>query len=226
MSDEPASIPDDDLSRELTIARPGHRPEPHPHRSGRGHLHDPLRGEDTAGRYTLVDMHVPPNGGHADRQTVEMFTVLDGEVEATSETDRGPAGRGDHQRARERSALVHQHRQLDRRGCCACARPSGQEEFFTLVGQPVVDPNRTAGPAGPARPKTPSAPKRKPWLRASIYRVAAPARHCLVTGERRRRAPDEILRTGSGTPNPLILSGSRTRPWRLTSGFRPRLRTR
>src|ERR1700732_1493474 len=44
-----------------------------------------LTGDDTAGRYTLIDMHVPPGGGPpAHRHDFEeMFSVLDGEIAVT-----------------------------------------------------------------------------------------------------------------------------------------------
>ena len=44
-----------------------------------------VSGEDTAGKYTLIDMHVPPGGGPPPHRHdfEEMFTVLDGEVRVT-----------------------------------------------------------------------------------------------------------------------------------------------
>ena len=43
-----------------------------------------LTGEDTGGRHCLIDMHVPPGGGPPPHRHdfEEMFTVLDGEIEA------------------------------------------------------------------------------------------------------------------------------------------------
>jgi quercetin dioxygenase-like cupin family protein len=44
-----------------------------------------LSGHDTAGRYTLIDMHVPPGGCPPPhrRDFEEMFSILDGEIELT-----------------------------------------------------------------------------------------------------------------------------------------------
>jgi quercetin dioxygenase-like cupin family protein len=44
-----------------------------------------LSGEDTNGRYCLIDMHVPPSGGPAPHRHdfEESFSVLDGEIEVT-----------------------------------------------------------------------------------------------------------------------------------------------
>ena len=44
-----------------------------------------VSGEDTEGRYSLIDMYVPPGGGPpAHRHDCdESFTVLEGEIEAT-----------------------------------------------------------------------------------------------------------------------------------------------
>ena len=147
MPDEPGSIPDDDLSRELTIARPD-TDQSLTHIGLVGDTYTILvRGEDTAGRYTLIDMHVPPNGGPPPHRHdfEEMFTVLDGEVRATfrgetvvlrpGETINVPAN-APHSFTNAGTAAA--------RLLCLCA-PSGQEEFFTLVGQPVA--TRTEPPA-------------------------------------------------------------------------------
>src|SRR4051812_35172706 len=85
VSDTPAPIPDDDPSRELTIARPD-TDQSLTHIGLVGDTYTVLvRGEDTAGKYTLIDMHVPPNGGPPPPRPhfEEMFTVLEGEVSAT-----------------------------------------------------------------------------------------------------------------------------------------------
>ena len=140
MSDEPASIPDDDLSRELTIARPD-TDQSLTHIGLVGDTYTILvRGEDTAGKYTLIDMHVPPNGGPPPHRHdfEEMFTVLDGEVEATfrGETVVLRAGETINVPANAPHSFTNAGNSPARL-LCLCA-PSGQEEFFTLVGQPVA----------------------------------------------------------------------------------------
>ncbi len=85
MPSQPAPVPPDDLSRELTVARPDHD-QSLPHIGLVGDTYTILvTGEDTAGKYTLIDMHVPPGGGPPPHRHdfEEMFTVLDGEVQVT-----------------------------------------------------------------------------------------------------------------------------------------------
>jgi len=147
MSDGPASIPADDLSRKLAIARPD-TDQSLTHVGLVGDTYTILlSGADTAGKYTLIDMHVPPNGGPPPHRHdfEEMFTVLDGEVLATfrgeavvvraGETINVPAN-APHSFTNAGTSPA--------RLLCLCA-PAGQEEFFTLVGQPVA--TRTEPPA-------------------------------------------------------------------------------
>ena len=106
-----------------------------------------VRGEDTAGRYTLIDMHVPPSGGPPPHRHdfEEMFTVLEGEVQATfrGETVVLRAGDTINVPANAPHSFTNAGT-APARLLCLCA-PSGQEEFFTLVGQPVA--TRTEPPA-------------------------------------------------------------------------------
>src|SRR5580700_10096750 len=63
MPSQPAPIPPDDPSRGLTVARPD-EDQSLPHIGLVGDTYTILlTGHDTAGRYTLIDMHVPPGGG-------------------------------------------------------------------------------------------------------------------------------------------------------------------
>ena len=59
----PAAIPPDDPHRHLTVARPD-EDNALTHLGVVGDTYTILlSGADTAGRYTLIDMHVPPGGG-------------------------------------------------------------------------------------------------------------------------------------------------------------------
>jgi quercetin dioxygenase-like cupin family protein len=142
----PAPIPPDDPSRSLKVARPD-QDQSLPHIGLVGDTYTILiDGEDTAGKYTLIDMHVPPGGGPPPHRHdfEEMFSVLDGEVEVTfrgesmkltvGETVNVPAN-APHS---FRNLADHPSRLL-----CLCA-PAGQDEFFTLVGQAVA--TRTTPP--------------------------------------------------------------------------------
>jgi quercetin dioxygenase-like cupin family protein len=44
-----------------------------------------LKGEDAAGLYCLIDLHIPPGGGPPPHRHdfEEMFAVLEGEIEFT-----------------------------------------------------------------------------------------------------------------------------------------------
>jgi quercetin dioxygenase-like cupin family protein len=140
------SVPPDDLSRDLTVARP-EEDESLPHIGLVGDTYTILiTGADTAGKYTLIDMHVPPGGGPPPHRHdfEEMFTVLDGEVEVTfrGQTVVARAGQTINVPANAPHAFTNAT-DTPSRLLCLCA-PAGQEEFFTLVGQPVA--TRTEAP--------------------------------------------------------------------------------
>jgi quercetin dioxygenase-like cupin family protein len=146
MPGQPLPVPPDDLSRKLTVARPD-SDQSLPHIGLVGDTYTILvTGEDTGGKYTLIDMHVPPGGGPPPHRHdfEEMFTVLDGEVRVTfrGETLVARAGETINVPANAPHAFTNAG-DTPSRLLCMCA-PSGQEEFFTLVGQPVA--TRTQAP--------------------------------------------------------------------------------
>ncbi len=144
---QPASpIPPDDLHRNLTLARPNDD-QTLPHIGLVGDTYTILlAGKDTAGRYCLIDMHIPPGGGPGPHRHdfEESFIILEGEIETTfrgatavvrvGETVNIPAN-APHQFTNKTDQPV--------RLLCICA-PSGQEEFFMAVGVPVA--TRTTPP--------------------------------------------------------------------------------
>lgn len=150
-SSQPApSIPADDLQRSLALAQPV-EDQSLPHIGMVGDTYTILlSGKDTAGRYCLIDMHVPPGGGpgphHHDFE--EMFTILEGEIEVTfrgakpvlraGETVNVPAN-APHE--------FHNVSGQPARLLCLCS-PAGQEEFFMAVGVPVA--TRTTPPPKPS----------------------------------------------------------------------------
>ncbi len=144
MADQP--VPPDDPSRELTVVRPDDD-QRLPHIGLVGDTYTILiTGQDTAGKYTLIDMHVPPGGGPPPHRHdfEEMFSVLDGEVQVTfrGQAIAARAGQTINVPANAPHAFTNA---TDRpaRLLCLCA-PAGQEEFFLLVGQPVA--TRTEAP--------------------------------------------------------------------------------
>lgn len=148
----PATLPPDDLFRRLTVTRPD-SDQSLPHLGLVGDTYTILvGGGDTNGAYTLIDMHVPPGGGPPPHRHdfEEMFVVLDGEIEATfrgqtlmvraGETISVPAN------------APHAFRNIGEhpsRLLCLCV-PAGQDEFFTLVGQPVATRTTSPPPLDPA----------------------------------------------------------------------------
>lgn len=146
MTDPDTPVPPDDPSRALTVARPDE--DVHlPHLGLVGDTYTILvNGRDTAGKYTLIDMHVPPGGGPPPHRHdfEEMFSVLDGEVSVTFRGQTFTARQGEtiNVPANAPHAFTNAT-DTPARLLCLCA-PAGQEEFFTLVGQPVA--TRTEAP--------------------------------------------------------------------------------
>lgn len=132
-------LPADDWRRQLVIARPDDAASL-PHVGVVGDTYTILlSGDDTAGRFCLIDMHVPPGGGPPPHRHdfEETFTVLEGEIDLTfrgssvttrvGETVNIPAN-APHQFRNTSSAPA--------RLLCICS-PAGQEEFFLAIGQRV-----------------------------------------------------------------------------------------
>jgi quercetin dioxygenase-like cupin family protein len=140
-----APLPADDLARALTVAQSDNGRLPHIGLVGDTYT-ILLSGKDTAGRFCVIDMHIPPGGGPPPHRHdfEETFIVLDGELEATfrgkksivraGETVNIPAN-APHQFHNGSASAV--------RLLCICS-PAGQEEFFALVGVPVA--TRTTPP--------------------------------------------------------------------------------
>jgi quercetin dioxygenase-like cupin family protein len=108
-----------------------------------------VTGEDTAGRFCVVDMHVPPGGGPPPHRHdfEETFIVTAGEIEATfrGQHKTVKAGQSIHIPANSPHQFTNASNQPARL-ICICA-PAGQEEFFRLIGVPVA--TRTTPPPKP-----------------------------------------------------------------------------
>jgi quercetin dioxygenase-like cupin family protein len=150
MSDEAPPLPDDDLNRALTVARPD-RDESLVHLGLVGDTYTILvSGEDTAGAYTLIDMHVPSGGGPPPHRHdfEEMFSVLDGEVEVTFRGETMTARSGE--TINVPANAPHAFRNVGdepARLLCLCSH-AGQEEFFLEVGQRVSTRTEAPEPLG------------------------------------------------------------------------------
>jgi mannose-6-phosphate isomerase-like protein (cupin superfamily) len=131
-------IPADDPARTLTVIDPDN-PQAR-HISVVGDTYTILvSGDQTDGRYCLIDMLVPDGSGPPPHRHdfEEMFSLLEGELEFTfrgkSQTVKAPTtvnipANAPHVFKNTSGKTVHM--------LCMCA-PAGQEEFFMSVGVPV-----------------------------------------------------------------------------------------
>jgi len=142
----PASaIPADDPQRTLTVANPDNPKLRHISIAGATYT-ILISGAETAGRYCLIDMHVPAGGGPPPHRHdfEEMFTLLEGELEFTfrGETSTLRAGSTVNIPANAPHAFKNASDAAVRMLCMAT--PAGLDEFFLSVGD-LVD-SRTAPP--------------------------------------------------------------------------------
>jgi len=144
-SKPPGPIPADDAGRVLTHVSPD-TDDSLPHLGVVGDTYTILvSGADTEGRYTLIDMHVPPGGGPPPHRHdfEEMFTILDGEIELTFRGVSAVARVGE--TIYVPANAPHVFRNVSERPArllCLCS-PAGQEEFFKEVGVPVAHRTET-----------------------------------------------------------------------------------
>jgi quercetin dioxygenase-like cupin family protein len=137
MSSAQPTIPPDDPKRSLTLAQL----ENLPHIGLVGDTYTiTVTGEQTAGRFCVIDMHIPPGGGPPPHRHdfEETFILLEGQMEATF--------RGQNSTVRAGETLnipanaPHQFHNASGeavRMLCICS-PAGQEKFFLEVGVPVA----------------------------------------------------------------------------------------
>jgi quercetin dioxygenase-like cupin family protein len=141
-----APIPPDDPKRSLAIARPN-TDQSLPHIGLVGDTYTILlSGDDTDGRYCLIDMHIPPGGGPPPHRHdfEESFTLLEGEIEATFRGEKSVVRAGEtiNIPANAPHSFTNASKQTVRL-LCLCV-PAGQEEFFAQVGVPLA--TRTTTP--------------------------------------------------------------------------------
>jgi quercetin dioxygenase-like cupin family protein len=105
-----------------------------------------VNGQDTNGRFCVIDMHVPPGGGPPPHRHdfEETFILLEGELDLVFRGQKVTAHAGEtiHIPANAPHQF-HNSSAQPVRMLCICS-PAGQEEFFQLVGVPVAA--RTTAP--------------------------------------------------------------------------------
>jgi quercetin dioxygenase-like cupin family protein len=138
-------IPADDLRRIPTVAHADSQKVTHV-----GVVGDTytilLTGDDTAGQFCLIDMHVPSGGGPPPHRHdfEETFTILEGELELTFRGSKSVAHAGDTVHIPANAPhQFHNSSQKVVRMLCICS-PAGQEKFFLEIGVPVA--TRTTPP--------------------------------------------------------------------------------
>lgn len=140
-----AAIPADDPQRKLTVANPDSPKMRHVAIAGDTYT-ILVSGVETAGRYCLIDMHVPAGGGPPPHRHdfEEMFTLLEGVLEFTfrGKTSTVRAGSTVNIPANAPHSFKNASGAAVRMLCMAT--PAGLDEFFLEVGD-LVD-NRTAPP--------------------------------------------------------------------------------
>ena len=144
-SEYPA-VPPDDPKRNLTIAQID-KDQGLEHIGLVGDTYTiTVSGDDTAGRFCVIDMHIPPGGGPPPHRHdfEETFILLEGEIEANFRGSKSVVRAGD--TVHIPANAPHQFHNASLRPTrllCICS-PAGQENFFREVGTPVA--TRTTAP--------------------------------------------------------------------------------
>lgn len=136
-------IPNDDPSRQLKIANADDAALPHLGVAG-GTYTILVSGDDTAGKYALIEMVVPPGGGPPPHRHdfEEAFTLLEGELEFTFRGEKKTANAGT--TVNVPANAPHAFKNVGAkpaRMLCLCV-PAGQEQMFLEIGDRV--PTRTS----------------------------------------------------------------------------------
>lgn len=134
-----APVPPDDAARELAAVGPVEDRALRHVAIGGGVYTILLDASQTAGRYCLIEMNVPPGAGPPPHRHdfEEMFTILQGEVELTFRGQKVVARSG--QTVNIPANAPHFFRNtsdVPAKLLCLCI-PAGQEEFFLAVGDRV-----------------------------------------------------------------------------------------
>jgi mannose-6-phosphate isomerase-like protein (cupin superfamily) len=139
-------VPPDDPKRNLKVAELD-KEQSLPHIGLVGDTYTiTVSGMDTAGRFCVIDMHIPPGGGPPPHRHdfEETFILLDGEMQITFRGQQSTLRVGD--TVNVPSNAPHQFHNASSkpvRMICICS-PAGNDKFFLEVGVPVA--TRTTPP--------------------------------------------------------------------------------
>lgn len=141
-------LPPDDRTRALVLASSDDASCPHIGMVGDTYT-ILLGGKDTAGRFCLIDMHIPPGGGPGPHRHdfEETFILVEGELEFVFRGEAKTACAGETVHIPANAPHVFRNVSSNpTRLLCLCS-PAGQEEFFLALGIPVK--SRTEAPPKP-----------------------------------------------------------------------------
>jgi quercetin dioxygenase-like cupin family protein len=136
-------IPPDDRTRELAIAHPDDPALTHLAVVGDTYT-ILLSGAQTAGRYALIDMLIPPGGGPPPHRhdLEEMFHVLEGTLEVTLRGATTTASAGETVNVPANAPHNFTNASSEPARVLCLVAPAGLEEYFAEFGDRV--PSRTA----------------------------------------------------------------------------------
>jgi quercetin dioxygenase-like cupin family protein len=146
----PPALPDDDLTRQLTITDADAPGVPHIALAG-GTYSILISGDQTEGAYTLIDMIIPPGGGPGPHRHdfEELFIVMEGTIDYTLRGHTTTAvsvqavnipANAPHFFKNSSETTAHL--------LCVCT-PAAQDKFFLEVGDMVPNRESVAPVDGP-----------------------------------------------------------------------------
>lgn len=145
LSTAPPPLPPDDPRRSLAAVDPDGAALRHVAVAG-GVYTILLSGAETAGRFALIEMRVPPDGGPPPHRHdfEEMFEVLEGEVEFTFRGESSTVRVGTGVSIPANAPHSFRNRSASEARLLCLVAPAGEEDFFLAVGDPVA--SRTSPP--------------------------------------------------------------------------------
>lgn len=169
MSDTKSVVPPDDLTRSLALVHPDDGNLAHIAVVGDTYT-ILLSGADTGGKYSLIDMAVPPCGGPGPHrhEFEEMFHLIEGEIEVNFRGGKHVVSAG--MTVNIPANAPHFFTNVEgkpARMLCMCT-PAGQEDFFKAIGT-SVESRTAAAPELSAQEQ--EAFKKKAAMLAPLYRT-------------------------------------------------------
>ena len=142
---ESSTLPADNLERDLALTRIDDEALPHIGMVGDTYTIT-VSGDDTDGRFCVIDMHIPPGGGPGPHRHnfEETFILLEGEMDVTFRGQESTVHAGTTINIPANAPhQFHNGSSKPVRTLCICS-PSGNEKFFEKLGVRVA--TRTTPP--------------------------------------------------------------------------------